>query len=156
MRITTAGMADAAQQDLAAHGVDVARETAWQAVEAALAVSGEAIMLPSPAGQAVRGRDVDVVWGQLNSSPSVQVSKDQVREALRLIVPATPPVPATTTRSALLEQAAAIVDSTISASVAEATKSNGYKADSYRYPTLAERTQAILDLAAFMAGDVRG
>jgi hypothetical protein len=147
--MTTQAMAKAAQEDLKVHGVDVAKETAWQAVEAALAVAGsEAVSLGS-----ITQQQVDIVWGQLNSSPSVQVSRDQVRDALLLIIPAAAPVPPTATRPALLEQAAAIVDSTILASVTEATKSNGYKADSYRYPSLAERTQAILDLAAFMAGE---
>jgi hypothetical protein len=100
----TQAMAEAAQADLELHGVTVAREVAWQALDAALAV-----------------------------------------------------VPALTgaSRTEALEHATAAVDAAQATAKSLGTNSRGY-ADNYTPASIAERTQAILELARFLAGDERG
>jgi TRAP-type uncharacterized transport system substrate-binding protein len=105
MTNATQAMAEAARLDLQSHGVEVSQETAWQAVDAALAVASE----PAP----------------------------------------------TMSRVTILEEATKAVDAAQEKAKALGTNSRGYT-DNYTPASIAERTQAILELARFLAGDERG
>jgi hypothetical protein len=57
-------------------------------------------------------------------------------------------------RLAALKEATAMVDASIQAAKESFTKPNGYT-DGFKPPTVGERTQAVLELAAFLTGDQR-
>jgi hypothetical protein len=57
-------------------------------------------------------------------------------------------------RLAALQEATALVDASIQAAKESFTKPNGYT-DGFKPPTVGERTQAVLELAAFLTGDQR-
>lgn len=149
MTITvTERMISEARDTIILAGVDAPDSALRMAIEAALAAA------PVEHLPRVNDRQVETVWARLNVSPSNNVTHDEVRAALTLATieqdtPATP----TMSRAEILALATKTVNDNIKASAEEGTKGNGYKADSYRYPTIAERTQAILELAAFLAGE---